>query len=72
MPLAVAVTEQLPVTLVMQNEKLESVALAPEADGPKITVTPFTLTPFAVTVTASGVAKAVLMEADCGVPLVEI
>ena len=51
----------------------DNAALAPDPGAPNVTVTPLNgLFPASRTVTCSGVANAVLIAADCGVPPVAV
>jgi hypothetical protein len=70
--LAVAVTPATPEALVTAVG-LERVALAPEAGGVKMTVTPGTGLPSAsLTVAWRGLGNGVLTPTDCGVPAVAV
>ena len=59
------------VTFTLVNPPVK-VPLAPEAGAVNVTTTPLTPVPFAETIATSGWAKAVLMFALCGVPLLAL
>ena len=71
-PLAVGVTPAVPEESVVAVAA-ESVADAPAADATKVTATPGTGLPAeSFTTTCRGEPKAVVTDADCGVPLVAV